>query len=64
MFTGSHIVMVSQRGLPTVVNVNSLAYPEIVQSGNYSPATEELMSKREADELKDELLRDFPGLNE
>lgn len=64
MFQGSHMVMVSVHGLPSVVNMNSLDYPTMVQSGNYVPAISEPVSKREAEAIKDELLQEFPDTNE
>lgn len=63
MFQGSHVVMVSAHGLPTVVNMNSLNYPDMVQSGLYEQVGEP-MNKKGAEDLKDELLREFPDTNE
>lgn len=58
MFVGSHMVLVSQNGLPTVVNMSSHDYPAFLQAG-YTAATEEPMSKAEAEELKQQLLSDI-----
>lgn len=75
MFMGSHVVLVSLRGLPTVVNMNSLEYPDMIRSGNYTimdkdgvntvePGFEQPMTKKEAVELKETLLEACLDQNE
>lgn len=75
MYKGSHVVLVSLRGLPTVANMNSLEYPDMIRSGNYSimdstgtnvvePGCEQPMTKREAEELKETLLEACLDQNE
>jgi hypothetical protein len=64
MFQGSHVVMVSQHGMPSVINVNSFDYPTMVQSGLYTQITETPVSKKDAEEISTEILQDFPDMNE
>lgn len=75
MYKGSHVVLVSLRGLPTAVNMNSFEYVDMIRSGNYSvmdragtrvlvPGEEEPMTKKEAEELKEMLLGACPDQNE
>lgn len=59
MFTGSHMVLVSPNGVPTVMNMSSHDYLAMLQGG-YTTATEEPMSKKEAEELKIQLFGDLP----
>ena len=61
MFTGSHMVLVSPNGLPTVMNMSSSDYPDMLFAG-YTPATEEPMNKRDAEELKLQLFGDLPDM--
>ena len=61
MFTGSHMVLVSPNGLPTVVNMSSHDYPDFLQAG-YTTATEDPMSKHDAEELKIQLFGELPNI--
>lgn len=57
---GTHVVMVSQYGLPSVVNTRSFDYPTMVQSGNYTQVTDEPVSAKVAENIKAEILQEFP----
>lgn len=52
-----YAVMISNSGLPNVVNQNSKDYPDMVMSGNYTQHTEG--TQRECESVNEELIESF-----